>query len=68
MDLSQQKPRASRVVRPVLEIDLPLLDGLTLSDFAQVTSEAFDSYIKSANFYALSSTNSLARWNPSTPR
>jgi len=44
VDLSRTKPLASRVVRPVLEIDLPFLEGLSLSDFAQVTSDEFDSY------------------------
>ncbi|MEU1711138.1 hypothetical protein ABZ478_38700 [Streptomyces sp. NPDC005706] len=44
MDLSTAKPVASRVVRPILEIDLPFLDGLSLSDLARVTSEEFDSY------------------------
>ncbi|MFK0192825.1 hypothetical protein [Kitasatospora sp. NPDC090308] len=44
VDLSSAKPLASRVVRPVLEIDLPFLDGLSLADFAKVTREEFDSY------------------------
>ncbi|MFH9090303.1 hypothetical protein [Streptomyces sp. NPDC017673] len=44
VDLSGTKPLASRVVRPVLEIDLPFIDGLSLTDFAQVTREKFDSY------------------------
>ncbi len=44
VDLASAKPLASRVVRPVLEIDLPFLDGLSLADFAQVTREEFDSY------------------------
>ncbi|GGL95351.1 hypothetical protein GCM10010129_44050 [Streptomyces fumigatiscleroticus] len=44
VDLASAKPLTSRVVRPVLEIDLPFLDGLSLADFAQVTREEFDSY------------------------
>lgn len=44
VDLAGTKPLASRVVRPVLEIDLPFIDGLSLTDFAQVTREEFDSY------------------------
>jgi hypothetical protein len=44
VDLSRAKPLASRVVRPILEIDLPFINGLSLSDFARVTSEEFDSY------------------------
>lgn len=50
VDLSRDKPRASRVVRPILEIDLPFIDGLSLSDFAQVTSDEFDSYKKFRTF------------------
>ncbi|MGW2089308.1 hypothetical protein [Streptomyces sp. NPDC001880] len=50
VDLSRAKPLASRVVRPILEIDLPFIDGLTLSDFAQVTSEEFDSYTQYRDF------------------
>lgn len=53
VDLSRTKPLASRVVRPILEIDLPFLDGLSLSDFAQVTSEEFDSYRQYRDFMRL---------------
>ncbi|MDX2591310.1 hypothetical protein PV343_03150 [Streptomyces sp. WI03-4A] len=44
VDLAGTKPLASRVVRPILEIVLPFIDGLTLTDFAKVTREEFDSY------------------------
>ncbi|MFE7432908.1 hypothetical protein ACFU78_07885 [Streptomyces tendae] len=50
VDLSGTKPIACRVVRPILEIDLPFIDGLTLTDFAQVTSEEFDSYRQFRDF------------------
>ncbi|MFF9212949.1 MULTISPECIES: hypothetical protein [unclassified Streptomyces] len=50
VDLSRAKPLASRVVRPILEIDLLFIDGLSLSDFAQVTSEEFDSYRQYRDF------------------
>ncbi|MGW8779792.1 hypothetical protein ACWGNM_17270 [Streptomyces sp. NPDC055796] len=50
VDLARAKPLASRVVRPILEIDLPFIDGLSLSDFAQVTSEEFDSYRQFRDF------------------
>ncbi|MER5987639.1 hypothetical protein [Streptomyces sp. NPDC001787] len=50
VDLSRTKPLASRVVRPILEIDLPFIDGLSVSDFAQVTSEEFDSYTQYRDF------------------
>lgn len=50
VDLSRVKPLASRVVRPILEMDLPFIDGLGLSDFAQVTREEFDSYTQYRDF------------------
>ncbi|MFD8110284.1 hypothetical protein [Streptomyces microflavus] len=50
VDLSGAKPLASRVVRPILEIDLPFINGLSLSDFAQVTREEFDSYTQYRDF------------------
>ncbi|MFJ6354832.1 hypothetical protein ACIQKB_35915 [Streptomyces sp. NPDC092046] len=50
VDLSRDKPLASRVVRPVLEMDLPFIDGLSLSDFAKVTAEEFDSYRQYRDF------------------
>ncbi|MFE7358505.1 hypothetical protein ACFU8Q_36745 [Streptomyces sp. NPDC057543] len=50
VDLSRAKPLASRVIRPILEIDLPFIDTLTLSDFAQITREEFDSYTQFRDF------------------
>ncbi|GAA0297473.1 hypothetical protein GCM10010302_40140 [Streptomyces polychromogenes] len=50
VDLATAKPLASRVVRPVLEVDLPFIDGLSLHDFARVTTEEFDSYTRFRDF------------------
>ncbi|MGW0412847.1 hypothetical protein ACWDZX_16345 [Streptomyces collinus] len=50
VDLTGTKPLASRVIRPILEITLPFIDGLSLSDFAHVTSEEFDSYRQHRDF------------------
>lgn len=50
VDLARTKPLASRVVRPILEIDLPFINGLGLGDFARVTSEEFDSYRQYRDF------------------
>lgn len=50
VDLARTKPLGSRVVRPILEIDLPFIDGLSLGDFAQVTTEEFDSYRQYRDF------------------
>jgi hypothetical protein len=38
------------VVRPILGIDLPFINALSLSDFAQVTSEEFDCYRQYRDF------------------
>ncbi|MFD9076708.1 hypothetical protein [Streptomyces lasiicapitis] len=37
-------PVASQVVRPVLRIDLPFVDGVTLRDFSEITVQEFASY------------------------
>lgn len=50
VDVSRAKPLANRVVRPVLEIDLPFINGLGLSDFAQITVEEFDSFTRFRDF------------------
>ncbi|MFD9607309.1 hypothetical protein [Streptomyces sp. NPDC059970] len=50
VDLSRAKPLASRVVRPILDMDLPFMDGLSLVDFAKVTSDEFDSYTQFRDF------------------
>ncbi|WP_330335837.1 hypothetical protein [Streptomyces sp. NBC_00557] len=50
VDLARTKPLASRVVRPILEIDLPFIDGVSLRDFAEVTVEEFDSYRQYRDF------------------
>lgn len=50
VDLATAKPLASRVVRPILEMDLPFVDGLSVSDFAQVTSDEFDCYRQYRDF------------------
>ncbi|WP_125262300.1 hypothetical protein [Streptomyces alboflavus] len=34
----------SRVVRPILQIDLPFIEGVNLREFSKITSEEFDSY------------------------
>ncbi|MFH8368328.1 hypothetical protein [Streptomyces sp. NPDC018031] len=37
-------PVASQVVRPVLRIDLPFIEGVTLRDFSEITVQEFASY------------------------
>jgi hypothetical protein len=44
VDLAEIKPIKSRLVRPILEVDLPVLEGVSLRDFASITINEFDSY------------------------
>lgn len=39
-----------RLVRPILEIDLPFIEGVTLADFSRITVDEFDSYKAFRNF------------------
>lgn len=44
IDPSESRPVKDRLVRPVLEIDLPFIDGVTMEDFSKITIDEFDSY------------------------
>ncbi|KOU31262.1 hypothetical protein ADK52_03540 [Streptomyces sp. WM6372] len=44
IDSSESNPVKDRLVRPVLQIDLPFIEGVTLSDFSKITVDEFDSY------------------------
>ncbi|HEY0693305.1 MAG TPA: hypothetical protein VGD71_30225 [Kribbella sp.] len=44
IDVSAAGPVKSAVVRPVLELDLPFIDGVSMKTFSQITSAEFDSY------------------------
>ncbi|MFG2218060.1 hypothetical protein ACGFN1_24830 [Streptomyces sp. NPDC048685] len=44
IDPSESRPVKDRLVRPVLEIDLPFIDGVTMGDFSKITIDEFDSY------------------------
>lgn len=39
-------PTISKVVRPILQIDLPFLDGVKLRDFSEVTVQEFSSHVQ----------------------
>jgi hypothetical protein len=44
IDASGVDPIKSRLVRPILRIDLPFLDGVSLHEFGKITTEEFASY------------------------
>jgi hypothetical protein len=44
IDASGVSPNKSKIVRPVLEIDLPFIDGVGLRDFSRITIDEFNSY------------------------
>lgn len=44
IDSSGSNPVKGRLIRPVLEIDLPFIDGVTLAEFSRITVGEFDSY------------------------
>ncbi|MEU7046673.1 hypothetical protein AB0A77_37315 [Streptomyces varsoviensis] len=44
VNLTDTKPVLNRLVRPILEVDIPMLEGVGLRDFARITVEEFDSY------------------------
>ena len=44
VDASGIHPNTSRIVRPILEINLPFLEGVGLRDFSDITISEFDAY------------------------
>lgn len=44
IDPSESRPVKDRLVRLVLEIDLPFIDSVTMGDFSKITIDEFDSY------------------------
>ncbi|MFL6119049.1 hypothetical protein [Actinophytocola sp.] len=44
VDMSDVWPTKSHLVRPLLQIDLPFMDGVGIRDFSKITIEEFDSY------------------------
>jgi hypothetical protein len=44
IDSSGATPIKSQVVRPVMRIDLPFIEGVSLRDFSNITVQEFDSY------------------------
>jgi hypothetical protein len=50
IEASGYDPVKSPVVRTVLKVDLPFVDGVGLADFSKITVEEFDSYKAFRNF------------------
>jgi hypothetical protein len=44
VEMSGCRPILSRLVRPILEIDLPFVDDVGMADFSRITVGEFDSY------------------------
>jgi len=44
VDASGAEPIKSQLVRPILQIDLPFLEGVGLRDFGKITTEEFSAY------------------------
>ncbi|MFI7465984.1 hypothetical protein [Nonomuraea sp. NPDC049646] len=44
IEASGEEPVKSRIVRPILDIRLPYIDGVGLGDFSRITVEEFGSY------------------------
>lgn len=53
IDASGADPIKSQLIRPVLSIDLPFIDGVGLRDFSQITVGEFNSYIKFRDYLRL---------------
>jgi hypothetical protein len=54
VDTSDVRPVKSRIVRPLLHIDLPFMDGVGIKDFSKITIEEFASYSAFRDFLRLS--------------
>ncbi|MGH3843497.1 MAG: hypothetical protein ACRDS0_18940 [Pseudonocardiaceae bacterium] len=54
VDASGAEPIKSQLVRPVLRIDLPFIDGVNLQNFSKITVEEFSSYSAFRDFLRLS--------------
>ncbi|MFI0220055.1 hypothetical protein [Streptomyces lydicus] len=44
IDSSGSQPVKDRLIRPVLQIDLPFIEGVSLEDFSKITVDEFESY------------------------
>ncbi|MGW1812737.1 hypothetical protein ACWCQM_04015 [Streptomyces sp. NPDC002125] len=56
IDPSESRPSESPLVRPVLQIDLPVVEGVSLREFSRITVDEFDAHKR---FHGFLSTHSL---------
>lgn len=54
VDASGAEPIKSQLVRPILRIDLPFIEGVNLRDFSKITIEEFAAYSAFRDFLRLS--------------
>ncbi|MFG2142253.1 hypothetical protein [Streptomyces sp. NPDC048650] len=50
IDPSGSQPVKDRLIHPVLQVDLPFIEGVTLGDFSKITVDDSDSYAAFRNF------------------
>jgi hypothetical protein len=51
VDASGAEPLKSQVVRPILSIELPFIDGVSLRDFSKITIEEFGGHCAFRDFF-----------------
>ncbi|MCP9944679.1 hypothetical protein LUX12_07635 [Streptomyces somaliensis] len=54
VDVSPVQPLKSQLVRPILEIELPFIEGVSLQDFSNITVDEFVSYSAFRDFLRMS--------------
>lgn len=50
IDITDTDPIRSAIVRPILKMDLPFLEGISLKDYSEITVNEFDSYTRFRDF------------------
>ncbi|MEW2497505.1 hypothetical protein AB0942_28815 [Streptomyces nodosus] len=57
VDVSGAHPAKSRILRPVVQLEIPVIEGTTLRDFSKITTDEFDSYASFRDFLRLELLN-----------
>ncbi|CAL9334420.1 hypothetical protein SUDANB9_00138 [Streptomyces sp. enrichment culture] len=53
VDVSGAHPVKSRILRPVVQLEIPVVEGTSLRDFSKITRDEFDSYASFRDFLRL---------------
>ncbi|RSS17494.1 hypothetical protein EF914_25050 [Streptomyces sp. WAC05458] len=53
VDVSGAHPVKSRILRPVVQLEIPVVEGTNLRDFSRITRDEFDSYASFRDFLRL---------------